>query len=1501
MNAIRGQLEKARLELLDLSARNRLVNTPLLAAKSASSIRVRDELAHEVYRLLVTEGKAMTFAAGLERKGDADSDEADLPQPDEGRHRDAKLQTGLTSKALQKRLLRMYYDARTFREEQGVNILYLALGFLRWVDVEGKERHAPLILIPVSLERQSAADKFKLLWTQEDADGNLTLAAKLDAEFQVKLPPPPDWATPEDVSLPAYFEAVREVTAGQIGWRVEADEILLGFFSFAKFLMYRDLDPANWPDSDLASHPLIAGLLGQGLTPASLAIPEDVDDLDACLAVAEIAHVVDADSSQTVAIHESRRGANLVIQGPPGTGKSQTIANLIASAVMDGKKVLFVAEKMAALEVVKRRLDAIGLGPICLEMHSNKVQKRAVLDELARTLNLGKPAGLAAVGPHAEIERARGVLNGHRGLMHDAIGPGEVSVYESIGILARLRRRGLDVLDLALRDPESWTPADRLLRKSLVGQLAEWIGANGLPERHAWRGVTCAPLLRVDVEILLAKLGPLEAALPEVLAASAPYGAFLDEAWRVSRHLAANPGLRAPCDLRAWRERRGEIRELVRKGAVLRDLRAKVDSVFQPAAWLQDVKETRHNLAAHGDGLFNALFGPFRKARNLLASLLKQPMPPTAAERVALLDSLMRAQAARAEFARLDGAAFGALWEGENSDFDLLARIERWVAEADVLDLLPRTVEATDVFAVLEKWRIGFAAVAEPLGYKGPPDAVTRWRADPEGLSRWTSYHALASDARASGLGALVDLLADGSVPANQALDRFASAYHTALLRRRAAEHPELAAFEGETHDRQVARFESLDRQLLDHNRTALLAKHYAGIPRAVGSFGPLGVLTAEIAKKRRHLPLRQLVKQAGPALQALKPVFLMSPLSIAQFLEPGALEFDLLVVDEASQVQPVDALGAMSRCRQAVVVGDDKQLPPTRFFSRMPGDEIEDEEAAASAGDVESILGLCRAKGFPERMLRWHYRSRHESLIAVSNHSFYEDRLFIIPSPFRAEGGLRFHLDPGHRYEPGAGVNREQAKAVAEAVIRHAKSHPAKTLGVGAFSVRQRDAILEELERLRRANPDCEEFFASGGAEPFFVKNLENVQGDERDVIFISVGYGRDANGVFSMRFGALNGPGGERRLNVLISRAKLRCEVFTSITGDDIDPERARGLGVAALRTFLLFAQTGRLPATAALAGAKKDERRMVDDVAAVLREAGHEVVEQFGLAGLFVELAVVDPLDPTAMLLGIEMDGAEYRKARSARDRDRLRATVLERQGWRLHRIWSVDWYQRPNEQTRKLLAAVEQAVQDPRPVREPEVEIVIQREEEEAPAPPDALQYVYATIQAPANLDPREVPLALMIELVEQVIAVEGPVHEDEVIARIRQAFGLARAGIRAQQAIRKALEAGVGQKRFERVEERFYRKEGCEVKARAGASRKAELIAASELDAAILEGIAANLGATRDQIPLLAARMLGFRSTSAQLRSLFEARVEVLLAEGRLAERSGLVTPRFTAS
>ena len=650
---------------------------------------------------------------------------------------------------------------------------------------------------------------------------------------------------------------------------------------------------------------------------------------------------------------------------------------------------------------------------------------------------------------------------------------------------------------------------------------------------------------------------------------------------------------------------------------------------------------------------------------------------------------------------------------------------------------------------------------------------------------------------------------------------------------------------------------------------------------------------------------------KAGHAIQSIKPVFMMSPLSIANYLPPGAFTFDLIIFDEASQVRPVDALGAIARGQQVVVVGDSKQLPPTSFFdSLVAADDAEPEDESTAASDIESVLGLFCSRGAHQRMLRWHYRSRHESLIMVSNHLFYEDRLVVFPSPDRDRKrlGLVYRRLENAPYERSrTRTNPVEAKAVAAAVMAHARSQLSlpkeqrETLGVAAFSVAQMDAVLNQVELLRRGDPSCEEFFSYPPHEPFFVKNLENVQGDERDVIFISVGYGRTEEGYLAMSFGPLNRTGGERRLNVLISRARRRCEVFTSLCAEDLDVSKTSSAGVAALKTFLHYAETGQMDVPAQTERAPDSE--FEEEVLRQLTGLGHVVHTQVGSAGFFLDLAVVDPLQPGRYLLGIECDGARYHSARSARDRDRLRQSVLEGLGWRIHRIWSTDWFHNPVEELRKDRAGDRNRTSGwpattapPAPITEPPVPPVTVKLPSVPPTPQRLTADPYESARVSLRLgdvDMHMVNRTQLADLLAQVVRVESPVHWTEAARRVLSGAGVQRFGTRIQQAIEEAVKLGISRGLFLKRGEFLWgtAMQQPPVRDRSAlpaASRKLEFVPPEEIRRAILLVVQESYGIVPGEVPNAVCRLFGFSRVTDDMSAAVEPHRDALVREGHLA-------------
>jgi very-short-patch-repair endonuclease len=575
-------------------------------------------------------------------------------------------------------------------------------------------------------------------------------------------------------------------------------------------------------------------------------------------------------------------------------------------------------------------------------------------------------------------------------------------------------------------------------------------------------------------------------------------------------------------------------------------------------------------------------------------------------------------------------------------------------------------------------------------------------------LAPWSQWLSVRAAITGDGLESLIALFERQQIPASDLLPAFQLAHHSNIVRSLLWESRD-SLLSGLDQEEMRKQFRLADREgiRLARVRTAArIAKRQVPAGQQTGpvkTWTELALIVNEISKQRRHIPIRQLVLRAGRALQALKPCFLMGPLSVAQYLPPGGLTFDMVVMDEASQLKPEDAIGAVARGGQLVVVGDPKQLPPTNFFQRVLHDEEDDDEELTVASEGESILDVASALYQPIRRLRWHYRSRHESLIAFSNREFYDGKLFICPSAYDK------HLDLGVRYRHVRGVyenrkNALEAAAVADAVADHVRSTSGLSLGVVALNYEQADLLEEVIDRRLADEPEAPAYreLMEERDEPLFVKNLENVQGDERDVIFVSCTYGPDAVGNQYQRFGPVNSADGHRRLNVLFTRAKRRCEVFSSLNPDKINDD-GKQRGVRVFKQYLKYAQTGRLESIVD-SGQRAAESDFEESVGTLLRQEGYDIRTQIGVSGFWIDIGVRNPAKPGTYVLGIECDGRAYHSGRSARDRDRLRQEILENQGWKIHRIWSTDWFHSRKTAVERLLTRVNQALESDSDYRE-----------------------------------------------------------------------------------------------------------------------------------------------------------------------------------------------------
>ena len=1245
-------------------------------------------------------------------------------------------------------------------------------------------------------------------------------------------------------------------------------------------------------------------------------------------------HVVQADASQTRVIEEVRAGRNLVVQGPPGTGKSQTIANIIAAAAHDGKTVLFVAEKMAALSVVHDRLNKVGLGDLCLEIHSRAANKRALLDELARTL----AAGIAAPelpGPPDALREARDQLNRVADLLHEPVPGYGFTPFRAMAEIARFVGRDAPPPRIPRDGLAELDGASRRERADRIATYGELLIRTGPRTDHPFFGVGATTLQPTDLQRLGPELSQAAAAVEALRETAARIGQTVGrpvpeyvEGCKTLYELLLAAQAR-PDQAReataALFSRAGDVRlgEALEAGCAWAKARKEAGSSFTEVAFEADPDHLRSRLVPGVGSFWSRVFGPYRGASRDLATLLTGGLPKSPADRLRLVDTLITVRRLRKTLSDEEeflSALLGPDWRGERTPFatlqaqaDWLARLAR-IAPIETPEALEQlcgqTSVAEELSSALDQARAALGTLEDRLSLSWEDQTLSqisdRIAAMREGIGRygeWSRLYTLYARLETDGLGPLLDFLDEGAIRPEQAVDEFLYASAEARWGAARAALPNLDGLAHLDRHALVETFRDLEEARMEETRRLVRAKHLAQLP--TGASGQMGFLRGEMAKQRRHKPIRQIMRAAGQMVQRIKPVLLMSPISIAQYLPPGSTEFDLLLIDEASQVRPEDALGAIARCRQIVVVGDQKQLPPTSFFDRVAGsdeEELRDEEEeirTASATELESVLTLCEARGLNPAMLEWHYRSRDPSLITVNNAEFYEHRLILPPSPVQNDPdyGLAFRRVPGvysSRSRGGGrpGTNRIEAEAVARAVAEHARTRPDLSLGVVAFSKAQSDMLTEVLEIARREDEILDAFLREGRAEDVFVKNIENVQGDERDVILISVGYGpHEPNArLASMSFGPVNGEGGERRLNVLFSRARTRCLVFCSFDPNDIDTARTSRDGPRVLKRFLEFARSGQLAQPEAT-GAPADSP-FEEDVACMIRNMGYPCDHQVGAAGFKIDLGVRHPDQPGRYILAVECDGAAYHSALWARERDRLRQDVLEGLGWRFHRVWSTDWFHRRHTEIDRLRASLEEAghAEGPHysganrdgllPVDEeaeasPATETVL-------PPPPEltAPAYEASSFKVRVSFEPHEAPLHLLSDLVTKVVQTEGPIHRDLIARRVAEAFGKARTGKRIREASDRALahatrsDGVVADKEFAMTKAQ---QDEPPVRDRSApdAPGTAGHLPPIEIRAAAARVVAESGEMPREELIVATARLLGFARVGVELRGVID--------------------------
>jgi hypothetical protein len=774
--------------------------------------------------------------------------------------------------------------------------------------------------------------------------------------------------------------------------------------------------------------------------------------------------------------------------------------------------------------------------------------------------------------------------------------------------------------------------------------------------------------------------------------------------------------------------------------------------------------------------------------------------------------------------------------------------------------------------------------------------------ADDGGPDRWLAGNSAHNTLNAFGLENVVQAMLRADVPTAEVSAHLVQATLRHWVNYHLKNDKRLQSRPGVNRDDLVTEYRNIDRDLIDEASREIILEVSSHRPKTM--HGQSALIRREGEKKRRHIPVRQLVDEARNVIQAIHPCFMMSPLAVSQYL-PSDIEFDVVIFDEASQVTPGDAINCIYRGKALITAGDQRQLPPTNFFA-VTAETDEDSDEDDLANDYESILDLMKScGGFSSLTLRWHYRSRHEHLITYSNHSFYDGRLITFPGAIDEDAnlGVHFHLVDGIYRRSAGQDNPKEAQAVADRVINHFDTRPNSSLGVVAFSAAQRDSIENAITIARAERPDLDQFFQDDRLDGLFIKSLEEVQGDERDVIIMSVGYGPDESGKVYRNFGPINRKGGERRLNVAITRARQLVEVVTSMTAAQIGETSSEGS--RHLRRYLDFAERG----TKALAlelgseGLGTDSP-FEDSVIDAIRSWGYEVQPQVGVAGFRIDIGVKHPDAPGVFMLGVECDGAMYHSSRTARDRDRLRHEVLEGLGWQIHHIWGTAWYRNRDREIAKLKELLDARSRAPisgrlvardKPVKA--VSVVETTLELAVLSRPEWVVPYEVTKKAwfPAGVELDETHNAMhIVPFVMQVVETESPVHFEVLSARLRERTGIGRVGHR----IRATLERAVQLAEVD-VEGPFLiaKREPHDVVRTSDPlhPRGLEHVHLSEMERAIRYFIKDATGASRTEVIDAVARSLGWFRKSAAISATILASIEAMVDRGEIREGGGGLT------
>lgn len=1528
------ELSKQRIwerKLLDLSLRNNLLNTRF----TKSILQLIDVNVSSLEDLLA-EGKTYTIQGSKEQEI-LSRYNLYFPPLHPSQHlfelvqeefKNNRLYSYYNEYDLDNVLVHLHRNAKLAEEENGKSTLYLGLGLLKWYESKSDDtvRYAPILLVPVELNRRSINSKFVLRGRDEETMINITLLEYLRQEFKLDMSALEDLPMDDaGVDVPKVLALVRKTILDLKGWDV-LDQVILGTFSFNKLILWQDI--SKYAD-ELQKSTIVKSLLTGALTEPFGSLSSNDEELEQ-LSATELTLPISTDNSQLEAVRNAHANNSFVLHGPPGTGKSQTITNIIADALANGKKVLFVAAKKAALDVVHHRLEKIGLGPFCLELHSNKTRKSDVLAQFEATLDVPNyQSNYDYKEASNRIDERKAEIRKYVTQLHQRFSIGW-TLYDTIAYL-ELNQVTLDNDLLVDIDINEISHSTYLKWKDWVIQIASLCQRIDNPIEHPLRSLNITEH-KYDIHTTVKEvLSDYKYVAREYEQLSAEYNFKL-----LSDNKIDVNGLQILFELLAKSNLSYELIDLyfdanqfslLHKWIELQQKKDRIeDSVSQHFnKKILDVDlsiyEQEWNKAKHL--WFLPKWFKQRKVKSFLNGYAKTKVKSEV--EVDQLFGLVE------DFKTVKQQC-------ENANYKDINRLNSVYYTNDRLDIDAIYTEIENLSGIsklaqqhglsgIDRWLLGFyrnqntrRGIAEITTFLKTfivkyhsvqafstlvpsSDEIEGILANLDKLGDWINYNVYKEEGIKLGLTWFIDLIEGGRINKNNLDGDLERILHINLFVKVVSGSFALSGFDAKIYETLIKQYQDIHNEYTELNKSQLILKLSTRIPRSSTEFiqsSELGMLKRAIRSRGRGMSLRKLFDQMPNLLPRLKPCMLMSPISVAQYFNVSTEHFDLVIFDEASQLPTAEAISALARAKQAIIVGDPKQMPPTSFFSanKIDEDNLELE-------DLESILDDCLALSLPSKYLLRHYRSKHESLISFSNANFYDNKLLTFPSRDDLDKKVTFEYIANGMYEKGKSrTNKKEAEAIIQYIELHYEQANPKTLGVVTFSQTQQTLIEDMLAKMLASNPMVEEKML-GASEQLFIKNLENVQGDERDIILFSIGYGPDEEGKISMNFGPLNRDGGWRRLNVAVTRARYEMKIFSSIKGDQIDLRRTNSEGVKGLKGFLDFAEKGYVNIVDNEDVRKND--KLIESIAQYLNENGFDVKTNIGTSSYRLDIGVVDKNNPNEYVLGILIDGVNYYNVKTTNDRELLIPNVLKGLGWEIYRIWTLDWFKNKEQ----ILEDLKKRVED----------IYNNVKREEKGINPSDFIHKHLIEVSDKNVESKQKPYqaAVVTKVVSEdgediytqanknliqnqmydIIEVEGPISQSYLFKKVMSIWNISRTSTKLQVYLTELVNTIPNCTNVNSYQEFYWNSNLYKVglthyRDNSVEKRNIEDICPEEIELAVIELLMANFSVPHDDLTKAIGKVFDFSKLGSQMDLVIQHVIQKMIVEDKIINQFGKI-------